>query len=180
MGNKQSKHIKRKIGRPNKTKRNRKTKKNIKGGNNENNDSLVNELPTINKDTKNNNSDLIGGKNKKKIIIGKIYADWCGHCKSLKPEWKKMKEMIKLNTGRTLKNVEFKFYEMGETAENDMYNISLQQQINDFNAEHFPNGDKKIEVDGYPTLFKICRNKIEYYNGVRMANDLYNWYTKKC
>jgi hypothetical protein len=69
---------------------------------------------------------------------------------------------------------------MGETAENDMYNISLQQQINDFNAKHFPNGNKKVEVDGYPTLFKICRKKIEYYNGPRMANDLYNWYTKKC
>ena len=66
MGNKQSKHIKRKIGRPNKTKRNKKTRKNIRGGNNEKNDSLVNELPTINKDTRNNNSDLIGGKNKKK------------------------------------------------------------------------------------------------------------------
>ena len=161
MGNKQSKHIKRRIGRSNKTRRNRRKTKKMRGGDN-------------------NISDFIGGKNKKKIIVGKIYADWCGHCKSLKPEWNKMKEMIKLNTGRTLKNVEFKFYEMGETAENDMYNISLQQQINDFNAKHFPNGDKKVEVDGYPTLFKICRKKIEYYSGPRIANDLYNWYTKKC
>ena len=42
---------------------------------------------------------------KKKIIIGKIYADWCGHCNMLKPEWEKMKNMIKHNTGRSLTNV---------------------------------------------------------------------------
>ena len=117
---------------------------------------------------------------KKSIIIGEIYADWCGHCKSLKPEWNQMKDMIKLNTGRTLKNVEFHIHEMGETAENDAMNISLQQQIDAFNAKHFPHGDKKVEANGFPTLFKICRKKIEYYDGPRMAKEMYAWYTKKC
>ena len=117
---------------------------------------------------------------KKKIEIGKIYADWCGHCKTLKPEWQQMKDMIKLNSGRSLKNVEFQIHEMGETAENDMRNITLQQQIDDFNYKHFPNGDKKVESDGFPTLFKICRKRIEYYNGPRNAKELYSWYTKKC
>lgn len=91
-----------------------------------------------------------------------------------------MKDMIKLNTGRTLKNVEFQIHEMGETAENDAMNISLQQQIDAFNAKHFPHGDKKVEANGFPTLFKICRKKIEYYNGPRMAKEMYDWYTKKC
>ena len=117
---------------------------------------------------------------KKKIVIGKIYADWCGHCKTLNPEWQQMKDMIKLNSGRSLKNVEFQIHEMGETAENDMRNITLQQQIDDFNYKHFPNGDKKVASDGFPTLFKICRKRIEYYNGPRMAKELYSWYTKKC
>ena len=117
---------------------------------------------------------------KKKIIIGKIYADWCGHCKSLKSEWNQMKDMIKLNTGRSLKNVEFQIYEMGETAENDMRNISLQQQIDDFNKKYFPNGDQRVSGDGFPTIFKICRKKIEYYNGPRTAQELYDWFTKKC
>tara|TARA_B110000008_G_scaffold245441_1_gene255713 strand:- start:675 stop:1091 length:417 start_codon:yes stop_codon:yes gene_type:complete len=134
------------------------------------------------KKSKKNNKNTRKKRNvpKKKVIIGKIYADWCGHCKSLKPEWQQMKDMIKMNTGRSLTNVEFEIHEMGETAENDMRNISLQQQINDFNYKHFPNGDKKVEANGYPTLFKICRKKIDYYNGPRIAKDLYKWYTKKC
>ena len=51
----------------------------------------------------------------KKIIIGKIYADWCGHCKTLKPELIQMKDMIKTNMGRSLKNVQIDFVEMGDT-----------------------------------------------------------------
>ena len=91
-----------------------------------------------------------------------------------------MKDMIKLNTGRSLKNVEFQIHEMGETAENDMRNISLQQQIDDFNKKYFPNGDQRVSGDGFPTIFKICRKKIEYYNGPRMAQELYDWFTQKC
>ncbi len=117
---------------------------------------------------------------KKKIIIGKIYADWCGHCNMLKPEWEKMKNMIKHNTGRSLTNVEFTFSEMGETEENNAKNMTLENQISNFNRKHFPQGNKQIMSDGYPTLFKVCRKKIDYYNGSRSAEDMYNWYTQKC
>ena len=117
---------------------------------------------------------------KKKVVIGKIYADWCGHCKTLKPEWKQMKNMIKTNMGRSLKNVEFEFSEMGDTEDNQKKNISLDQLVEEFNQKHFPNGDNRVSGDGFPTIFKICRKKIEYYSGPRNASEIYKWATKKC
>ena len=88
--------------------------------------------------------------------------------------------MIKNNMGHSLKNIQIEFIEMGDTEENQMQNISVDQLVEEFNQKHFPNGDKRINIDGFPTIFKICRKKIEYYNGPRYANELYNWVTKKC
>ena len=36
----------------------------------------------------------------KKILIGKVYANWCGHCQHLKPEWLKMKKELKSKMGK--------------------------------------------------------------------------------
>ena len=116
----------------------------------------------------------------KKIIVGKIYADWCGHCKTLKPEWKQMKNIIKTNMGRSLKNVHIDIVELGDHDDNRMKNISLDQLVEEFNQKHFPNGDNRVSSDGFPTIFKICRKKIEYYSGPRTANEMYKWATHKC
>lgn len=91
-----------------------------------------------------------------KTIIGKIYANWCGHCNSLKPEWYKMKKMLKHKN----KNIQFIEIEEG------------QQQKLDKLKNRFP----KLEINGYPTIFKITANKnIEYYTGNRITNDMKKW-----
>jgi thiol-disulfide isomerase/thioredoxin len=128
----------------------------------------------------------VGGKTRstrthmKKIIIGKIYADWCGHCVRLKPEWDSMKNMIKQNMGYSLKNVNIEFIELGDNEENRAKNISVDQLLFNFNQKHFPHGEKQIQSDGFPTIFKICRKKIEYYKGPRVASDMYKWVTQNC
>jgi thiol-disulfide isomerase/thioredoxin len=95
-----------------------------------------------------------------KIIIGKIYANWCGHCQSLKPEWYNMKKMLKY------KNKNIQFVEIEE---------SQQQKLDKF-KKRFP----QLEINGYPTIFKIYPNKhIEYYNGNRLTSDMKKWVFEK-
>ena len=95
--------------------------------------------------------------NTKKILIGKVYANWCGHCISLKPEWKRMKSHIKNN----YKNI--KFIE-AESSQIDKVE-NLKRKYN-------------IIPEGYPTLFKIKENgEVEYYKGPRQSNDLIHWAT---
>jgi thiol-disulfide isomerase/thioredoxin len=95
-----------------------------------------------------------------KTIIGKIYANWCGHCQSLKPEWYNMKKMLKY------KNKNIQFIEIEE---------SQQEKLNKF-KKRFP----QLEINGYPTIFKITANKsIEYYTGNRISNDMKKWATEK-
>lgn len=96
---------------------------------------------------------------KKKTIIGKIYANWCGHCQSLKPEWDIMRSQLANN-----KHIEFIEIEEGE-----------YEKMNKFKLR-FPD----IQINGYPTIFKIYPNKkIEYYTGNRLAYDIKKWSLEK-
>ena len=44
------------------------------------------------------------------ITIGLIYANWCGHCQSLKPEWQKMKYNVMKTP--SYKNGNYRFSEI--------------------------------------------------------------------
>jgi thiol-disulfide isomerase/thioredoxin len=102
-----------------------------------------------------------------KTTIGKVYAKWCGYCKVLKPEWDIMKRTLKKN-----KDVEIVQVEINQTAKLN----KLKKKYPD------------LVIKGYPTIFKIDNNGIQYYSGERLANDMTNWaleghskkpYTKK-
>lgn len=76
-----------------------------------------------------------------------FYADWCGHCKKLKPVWdeaaadvnKDEKKMIKVNCG--------------EGTEDDEKLM------------------KKYNVQGYPTIIKFINGKPSEYQGDRDADS---------
>lgn len=118
---------------------------------------------------------------KKTICVGQIYAEWCGYCKSLKPEWKKMVQMIKMNRGRSLKNVHFEIKNIGDTAENKKRGLTVDKMLAELNMHYFPNGEQTVAINGgFPTLFKICGKKLEYYQGERKAKAMYKWFTTDC
>jgi thiol-disulfide isomerase/thioredoxin len=104
----------------------------------------------------------------KNIIVGKIYANWCGYCNLLKPEWKKMKKNMKLKI-KSLPNIHFSFIEIEQTGQDE--------KIDKINRMYLENSDDKVSLqDGYPTLFRIEDGKLEYYSGKRIASDMEKFY----
>jgi thiol-disulfide isomerase/thioredoxin len=102
-------------------------------------------------------------KHSKKIILGKIYANWCGHCKMLIPEWNHMKILINKSSKRNNVAVEYREIE----SENQDIQLNQLNQL-----PHYP----KVELQGgYPTIFKIVDGKVEYYNGPRTSVDMMKW-----
>ena len=75
-------------------------------------------------------------KNTPKIVMGKVYADWCGHCQALKPEWARMKKMVPMHKVVCVE-INDKHKEVGIANLNQKYGVQLPM----------PNG--------YPTIFKI-------------------------
>ncbi len=125
----------------------------------------------------------LGGKKKKTnknvLRVGKIFADWCGHCQSLQPEWEKMKRDMKLGLGRNLNNMHIEFIEIGDTQKNKAKGLTVDGMIDKFNKTALGNSSEKLKNDGYPTLFKMYNGKLEYYTGARDAKSMYSWYLQE-
>lgn len=105
-----------------------------------------------------------GGKKHKKtrrngptIIVVKVYADWCGHCKSLEPEWDRVKKIVPMHKVR--------FVEINEKHKD--------AAIPEFNRVH---GVNLPMPDGYPTIARFGLDKqIQFYEGERTAKPLAQW-----
>jgi len=92
------------------------------------------------------------------LIVGKIYANWCGHCKNLIQPWNEMQNKV----NHKVKVVKFEGTQHANELENfkKTYPVDVQQ--------------------GYPTLFRIVHEKnaepkIKYYSGQRDAPSLIFW-----
>jgi thiol-disulfide isomerase/thioredoxin len=102
------------------------------------------------------------------ITIGLIYANWCGHCQALKPEWRKMKSNI-MKTPSYKRGV-YKFVEIEDADQ------AKDQKINSINSRLT---GEKLAANGYPTVFKIHGGKLHYFQGDRTANSLQSWFSTK-
>ena len=88
-------------------------------------------------------SDDVEGHVKSGTKLVLFYADWCGHCKKIKPIWEETSsqvndeelKMIKVNCGE------------GTPADQKIM--------------------KKYSIDGYPTIIKFVDGKAQLYQGER-------------
>jgi thiol-disulfide isomerase/thioredoxin len=95
-------------------------------------------------------------KQDKKTIVCKIYANWCGHCQTLKPVWAELKNLMHADKNVTM--IEIEESEMKDKI-GKLRNICK----------------KNIDVNGFPTIVKICGKKVEYYQGERSVDALRAW-----
>jgi thiol-disulfide isomerase/thioredoxin len=96
---------------------------------------------------------------KKPIIVGLIYAEWCGHCKSMKDDWENLTTFL---NGKVAKVVEI------ESADADK-----EDKINKLNNKY--GGGERLNGDSFPVIFKIQNNKIQTYNGMRDFESMKSW-----
>ena len=95
-------------------------------------------------------SDVSSGK---KLVW--FYADWCGHCKSMKTEWdtassKVDGKMVKIN--------------LGDSKDSKVEEIS-----------------KKYNIQGFPTILLLDNGEIqETYEGERKASDFESFVNDNC
>ena len=97
------------------------------------------------------------------IIVGLIYANWCGHCKALKPEWKNMKKIL---TRHPKFRGKVSIIEIEDSDPAKVHKIAKINRIIE--------GDKLV-ANGYPTIFKKNKGMIHYFNGGRNSNELIKW-----
>lgn len=94
----------------------------------------------------------------KKIVVGKIYAEWCGACKALAPEWKKMDKILSKKR-YTITPIEIEEKQIAQ----ELPNIKQQYGV-------------EVTYSGYPTIFTIEKGQVKYYNGQRTAHEMANWF----
>jgi len=103
--------------------------------------------------------------NKKPMFI-EFYGDWCGHCKSLVPMWKKLTDiLVKNNSNENIALV---------AIESKVHNDAIITEIKE---------KAKFGIDGYPTVgaivFENGTPKFKSYNGDRTAGPMYNFIEKE-
>jgi thiol-disulfide isomerase/thioredoxin len=93
------------------------------------------------------------------VLVGLVYADWCGHCQQMKPEWAKMKE--KLSPMRNIDVVEINSDDMPSALDRvrDRYGFEMEQP------------------QGYPHIFRWNGNggEVTTYDGARTASAMGGW-----
>ena len=88
-------------------------------------------------------------------VVGKLYMIGCGHCVALEEPWRQMKKKV----GKKVVVVDD--IESAETDKLSKLNVQYESDV--------------AMQDGYPTIFKIKGNKVEYYNGERTVPKLVGW-----
>ena len=101
------------------------------------------------------------------LVIGKIYASWCGHCITLEPKWEVVEESLNKHFPITS---ELLIHNVEESDMNDeKKGLGILQM-------YVTNADEKVDLQGgFPTIYKIVNGKVTYYDGPREVVPMTKW-----
>jgi hypothetical protein len=103
------------------------------------------------------------------VVVGKIYANWCGHCTALIPEWRKMR--VALARASNPRKTTYSFVEIEQQE--------MDKKIPHVNAKFLAGSPNQLKLNGgFPTIFSIRNGHLEYYEGPRTHADLYKWFNR--
>ena len=95
-------------------------------------------------------------KNTEDTLIVLYYAEWCGHCQRMKPEWKKFEDDLK----EKYKNIKYAKLECdGDIVGSDNLTEEDKKKIM----------EEKENVRGYPTVKLFIGNEIKEFQSDRTA-----------
>jgi len=92
-----------------------------------------------------------------------FYANWCGHCKTLAPEWKKLIKMI----------------EVPEYEDKKLAIVSVESEAINKDIEKVIEQSGLGKVEGFPTIGLIKGKKFVSYNGKRDAASMLKFIKEK-
>lgn len=98
------------------------------------------------------------------IVIGHLYASWCGYCKQLDPHWKKMKANIAKKP----------YHPIPKYLDIESQYLGMLDEFHKMNHDVL-NG-QTIPQNGFPTIFRIKNGKIDTYNGERTPEAMEKWF----
>jgi thiol-disulfide isomerase/thioredoxin len=102
-----------------------------------------------------------------KVVLGKIYAEWCGHCKDLAPKWAVVEKELPKRFPPNSKPLVYKV----EESKIDDSKTGLETL-----TPYLANPSENIELQGgYPTIFKIVNGSLSYYDGPREIGNIITW-----
>lgn len=128
--------------------------------------------------TKHNRAKNNIAKKQNDLIIGKITADWCGHCQHLQPKWEIMEKEI-INECSPIQGLNNEMYLDNRNNKIQFYKINSENQeepIQNLNNTYLLNSTEKLTANGYPTIFKINGNQLHYYQGEREPQPMKQWF----
>ena len=96
-------------------------------------------------------------------IVGRLYADWCGHCISMKEAWVALKKDME-------KEGKIKFI--------DIQDVEIETKLAELNEKYFLN-KTGVKSGGFPTIFLFQTTNPEnpplYYTGERTKEEMKKW-----
>jgi len=114
---------------------------------------------------------LLEGGRKPDWIVGRIYANWCGHCVQMKDMWNRLKKDMKKKKG-------------GAVVLLDIQDMEMGHKLPKLNKTYFQKGNHVgVKSSGFPTIFMFQvsnpGNTLEYYKGARDYLSMKSWIENK-